>query len=101
MDQLAVLEGKISRREGEQLVKEVLTTARARHDRVVVLDALRRLASFAWDDGNLDEVERLANEGLIGANGAGLQEGRAELLLALTAAQASRGHRLARLPIRS
>lgn len=80
------------RAEGASLVQEVLKNARARHDRVLVLDALRRLASFAWDDGDLDEVERLANEGLIGANGQGLEEGRAELLLALTAAQASRGH---------
>jgi len=77
---------------GEKLVLEVLQSARARHDRVVVLDALRRLASFAWEDGDLDEVERLANQGLIGATSPGLEEGRAELLLALTAAQGSRGH---------
>ena len=77
---------------GRALVLEVLETARGRHDRATIMEALRRLATFAWEEGNLDECEALASQGLIGATSPGLAEGRAELLLVRTAVQGSRGH---------
>ncbi len=71
---------------------EALEAARRLHYRHGVAEALHCIAALAWADGNLDECERLANEGLLVAQDEQLAEQRAELLLALTAAQATRGH---------
>jgi ATP/maltotriose-dependent transcriptional regulator MalT len=73
------------------LVHRVLEEARDRHDRATIIDSLHRLAIFAWEDGDLDLTERLAGEGLVLATGPDLVASRAEILLALTAVQASRG----------
>lgn len=69
-----------------------LEESRRLHYREGVADALHCLSALAWASGALDECERMANEGLLVAQGSQLADRRAELLLALTAAQATRGH---------
>lgn len=79
--------------EQSQLYAEMaLEAARRLHHREGVADALHCMAALAWAHGNLDECERTANEGLLVAQGGQLAEQRANLLLALTAAQATRGN---------
>ena len=73
--------------EGTAAVEQVLEEARDRKDHDNLTRALGRLATFAWEDGNLDVCERLANQGLISAS----QELRAPLLVSLAAVQAIRG----------
>ncbi|MFT7518909.1 MAG: tetratricopeptide (TPR) repeat protein [Kiritimatiellia bacterium] len=77
--------------ESRALAQASLDEARHLHFRQGVAEALHCMASLAWSDGNLEETERMANEGLLVAQGPELAEQRAELLLALTAAQATRG----------
>ena len=72
--------------------EQALEASRRLHYREGVGDALHCMAALAWAEGNLDECERMANEGLLVAQGQHLADRRAELLLALTAAQATRGH---------
>ncbi|MEQ1569485.1 MAG: protein kinase [Myxococcota bacterium] len=72
--------------------EQALEASRRLHFREGVAEALHGMAALAWAEGNLDECERLASEGLLVAQGTALGERRAELLLALTAAQATRGH---------
>ncbi len=69
-----------------------LEASRRLHHREGVADALHNMAALAWSNGDLDGCERLANEGLLVTQGGQLADRRAELLLALTAAQATRGH---------
>lgn len=95
-DEAEVLLGTTMRRlgrgfEGEELIREVLVRARKRHDRRVELRALHALAGMAWSEGDLDGCERLASQALVGAVGPEMAEGRAGILLALTAVQASKG----------
>jgi tetratricopeptide (TPR) repeat protein len=79
--------------EGSQaFAEQALEAARRLHYREGVADALHCMAALAWAHGNLDECERTANEGLLVAQGSQLAEQRAKLLLALTAAQATRGN---------
>ncbi len=73
------------------LSEGALQVARKHHDREGVAMALHELASFAWDQGDLDKTERLAQEGLVLAVGDEMAQIRGELLLALTAVQAARG----------
>ena len=73
------------------LSEGALKAARSAHDREAVAMALHELASFAWDAGDLDRTERLAQEGLVLAVGDDMAHIRGELLLALTAVQAARG----------
>lgn len=73
------------------LSEGALKAARSTHDREAVAMALHELASFAWDAGDLDRTERLAQEGLVLAVGDDMAQIRGELLLALTAVQAARG----------
>jgi serine/threonine protein kinase/tetratricopeptide (TPR) repeat protein len=73
--------------DGVSLVEAVLEHARRRRDRSVLTQALGRLASFAWEDGDWNACERLANQGLVSAS----KESRAPLLVSLAAVQASRG----------
>ena len=75
----------------QQLATEALGAARRNHDREAVAMALHALASFAWDAGDLERTERLAQEGLVLAVGDGMAHLRGELLLALTVVQAARG----------
>ncbi len=75
-----------------RFAEQALEAARRLHYRTGVAEALHCMAALAWGQGNLDECERLANEGLLVAQGSQLADQRAELLLALTAAQATRGH---------
>ncbi len=77
--------------EAEREVRGSLDRARELHDREAVAEGLLVLAGVAWGRGRLDECERLAQEGLVLATGPGLAGARAHLLLATTAAQASRG----------
>jgi hypothetical protein len=72
--------------------EQALEAARRRHPRAGVADARHSMAALAWSEGNLDACERLANEGLLVAQGHHLADRRAELLLALTTAQATRGN---------
>ncbi|NCG20392.1 MAG: protein kinase [Rhodobacterales bacterium] len=72
--------------------EQALEASRRLHYRKGVTEALHCMAALAWQNGNLEECERMANEGLLVAQGAQLAEQRARLLLALTAAQATRGH---------
>jgi tetratricopeptide (TPR) repeat protein len=72
--------------------EQALEASRRLHYREGVAEALHCMAAIAWTQGDLDECERLASEGLMLAQGGPLAERRAELLLALTAAQATRGH---------
>jgi len=76
----------------QEFAEQALEAARRLHFRQGVADALHCMASLAWANGDLDECERTANEGLLVAQGGQLTEQRAKLLLALTAAQATRGH---------
>jgi hypothetical protein len=90
---LAVVLRRRSRHDDSRLFAEqALEASRRLHYREGVAEALHCMAALAWAEGNLDECERLASEGLLVAQGTALGERRAELLLALTAAQATRGH---------
>jgi tetratricopeptide (TPR) repeat protein len=89
---LATAQLRLEQREaGQARLREVLDRARLRHDWAVVIDALHRLAALAWEEGNLEVTESLATEGLMLASGSELSASRAEILLALTAVQATRG----------
>ena len=79
-------------KESRRYAEQALEHSRKLHYREGVADALHCLAALAWSDGDLDLCERTANEGLLVAQGSQLSDRRAELLLALTAAQATRGH---------
>lgn len=87
----------VLRRRGEHdlsrsFAEQALEAARRLSYRQGVADALHCMASLAWGRGDIDACERTANEGLLVAQGRDLAEQRAKLLLALTAAQATRGH---------
>lgn len=89
--------GTVLRRRGQhedsrKFAESALEESRRLHYREGVAIALHCMAALAWANGNLDECERMANEGLLVAQGSQLAHHRAELLLALTAAQATRGH---------
>ncbi len=77
--------------DARNLAEGVLASARSRHDRVAIIDALHRLAAFAWEKGDLATCEALAQEGLLSASGPDVALARAEILMALTAVQASQG----------
>ncbi|MCK6505601.1 protein kinase [Myxococcota bacterium] len=77
--------------EGEEVIRSVLVDARQRHDRRLELRALHALAGAAWARGDLEGCERLASQGLVGTTDPEMAEGRAGILLALTAVQASKG----------
>ncbi|MCA9568965.1 MAG: protein kinase, partial [Myxococcales bacterium] len=86
----------VLRRQGDYensqaFAEQALEAARRLHFREGVAEALHCMAALAWADGRLDACEQLANEGLMIAQGGRLAEQRASLLLALTAAQATRG----------
>lgn len=88
--------GTVLRRLGERdlaeaLVKDVLEHARADNDRRTIIGSLYRLATFAWEDGDLDACERLASQGLLSATGSDLAPARAEILVSQGAVFASRG----------
>ncbi|MCB9697112.1 MAG: protein kinase [Alphaproteobacteria bacterium] len=78
--------------ESRIFAEQSLEASRRLHFREGVAEALHCMSALAWTEGNLEDCERLASEGLLVAQGAQLAERRAELLLALTAAQATRGH---------
>jgi tetratricopeptide (TPR) repeat protein len=75
----------------QAFAEQALEASRRLHFREGVAEALHCMAALAWAEGRLDTCEQLANEGLLIAQGAHLAEQRASLLLALTAAQATRG----------
>jgi tetratricopeptide (TPR) repeat protein len=88
--------GTVLRRQGDYtnsqaFAEQALEAARRLHFREGVAEALHCMAALAWADGRLEACEQLANEGLLVAQGGRLAEQRASLLLALTAAQATRG----------
>ncbi|MDP6932982.1 MAG: tetratricopeptide repeat protein, partial [Myxococcota bacterium] len=71
--------------------QSVLSWARHEHERGLAIEALLGLGGLAWDQGDLDEAERLAREGMVGATDPKLIRQRAQNLLALSAVQATRG----------
>jgi len=77
--------------ESRHFAEQALEASRRLHYREGVAEALHCMAALAWSEGRLEECERTANEGLLVAQGSQLADKRAELLLALTAAQATRG----------
>jgi serine/threonine protein kinase len=78
-------------KESSRFAQQALESSRRLHYREGVADALHCMAALAWTEGDLDGCERLATEGLLVATGSQLADRRAELLLALTVAQATRG----------
>ena len=76
---------------GLQMIQAVVTGARAQGDRGVVMEGLRRLALYAWENGDLDKCEHLASQGLVSGQGEAFENSRAGLLIVLTAVQAERG----------
>jgi tetratricopeptide (TPR) repeat protein len=86
-----VLRRRARHEESGRFAEQALEASRRLHYREGVADALHCMAALAWANGNLDECERMANEGLLVAQGSQLADRRAELLLALTAAQATKG----------
>ena len=82
--------GQLEQSRGES--ERALEASRRLHFREGSAQALHNMAALAWAEGDLDECERMANEGLVVAQGAPLAAMRAELLLALTVVQATRGH---------
>ena len=77
--------------EGEAMVQAVLAGARAAGDRQGIVDALHRLSVFAWDRGDLDACQTLAEQALRSAEGLSMQASRANLHNALAAVYATRG----------
>lgn len=77
--------------EGEAMVHAVLSGARASGDRQVIVDALHRLAVFAWERGDLDACENLAGQALRSAHGPEMQASRANIHNALATVHATRG----------
>ena len=76
---------------GLEMIEAVVSAARAEGDRGVVMEGLRRLALYAWEDGDLDTCEHLAMQGLSTGEGEAFENSRAGLLIVLTAVQAERG----------
>ncbi len=90
------MQGTALRRAGDardpvEPVAAALDLARRTQDREGVLEALYSQAALAWEAGDLDRCEQLAQEGLVLVE-EGSTKLRGELLLALTAVQATRGH---------
>ena len=81
-------EPELARQEAELALFE----ARGTMERRAVAEALFACCGIAWEDGRLDEVQRLASEGLLlTGSDPSLEELRGELMLAETAVQASQG----------
>jgi tetratricopeptide (TPR) repeat protein len=86
---LARLDEPERAREQAQLA---LFEARGTQERRAVAEALYACCAIAWEEGRLDEVQRLASEGLLlTGNDVALEELRGELMLAETAVQAANG----------
>jgi len=77
--------------EGEAMVDAVLSGARAREERGVIVDALHRLAVFSWEKGDLDSCEDYASQALRLAHGPEMRASRANIHNALATVHASRG----------
>lgn len=77
--------------QGAQLIRSSLQRAQSHADRTILVDALHVLAAHAWEDGNLDQCERLASQGLAVAGSSAVSVSRAQILLVLTTVQAIRG----------
>lgn len=89
---LALVVRRRNRRvESRELAEEALTTSRQLRFPRGEAQALHHLAALAWDEGDLARCESLAEEGIRVAQSPELASQRAALLLALTAAQATRG----------
>ncbi len=81
--------GKID--DAEAMVVSNLARARDLGERESIAEGLLVRAHIAWSRGELDGVEKYAQEGLIQASAGHSPRARADLLLALTAVQCSRG----------
>lgn len=79
-------------KESQTYAEQALEASRRLHYSKGIADALHCMAALAWSRGNLKECQRLADEGLTVAVGPTMADRRAELLLALTASQATEGH---------
>ncbi len=87
----------VRRRQGHHndaraLAEKALTDSRALQFPEGEAEALHCMAALAWSHGDLQQCEALAREGLLVAGGSPLADRRAELLVALTAAQALQGN---------
>ncbi len=71
--------------------QEALVLARHLHYRKGVAEALLALAALAWDDGDIEQCESLADEGLLTTQGPALANERAQLLMVRSSAQGMRG----------
>jgi len=77
--------------DGEAMVDAVLSGARAREERGIIVDALHRLAVFSWEKGDLDACEDYASQALRLAHGPEMRASRANIHNALATVQATRG----------
>lgn len=75
----------------ESMVVANLARARDLGDRESIAEGLIVRAHIAWSRGELDRCEQFAQEGLLQASAGQAPRARADLLMALTAVQASRG----------
>ena len=75
----------------KDMAELALKRARSARDRASVAEALFANAALAWDEGDLERVEALASEGMVLTTGEELAGLRADLMLAHTASQASKG----------
>jgi hypothetical protein len=86
----------VLRRQGEgeaalDAAQQALATARRLHYRRGVAEALHALSGIAWGEGDAEQCEALADEGLLLCDGPALASQRAQLLMTRSVAQAHRG----------
>lgn len=72
--------------------QQALRAARTLHYRRGVAEALHALSGIAWSEGDMEQCEAHADEGLLITQGPTLASQRALLLMSRAAAQATRGH---------
>jgi tetratricopeptide (TPR) repeat protein len=77
--------------QAESMVVANLARARDLGERESIAEGLIVRAHIAWSRGDLDRCEQFAQEGLLQASAGHSPRARADLLMALTAVQASRG----------
>ncbi len=75
-----------------ELREGALAAARELGDRELLTLALRDMAGYAWEGGDLDACRRLVSEGLVLAVGPEHEGHRAELLMAQAVVESSQGH---------
>lgn len=87
-----VLRQRGMRERARSEAESALRVARRLHYRPGVASALHNLAALAWVEGDMERCDRLAEEGLLAAQGPQLASERARLLLTVALVMAMRGH---------